>query len=289
MSLWVLDRHVAQFQAELTADGALTQFPSATEDNIIEWLGEAFEELADDARLIDETFFGVETESISLVADQEFYDLPDRYDSDYYLYDENANRPLDAKPYHVREQFRNSKTANPPIYAVVGKRVALIPTPSRSLTDALTLYWLRRFGRLHYGACSGAGSSTTIKFDTTPTAGELDVRDDYYNGLQVAMTSGTLDGQVRTITDYAKSGSDHIATVAAWTGGSPGDTDGYSLMYPLDDRFQKLLTFGAIIAALEGADMDPTRFYRRREPLARKFNQHVFKQKSKGPGVPDLL
>jgi hypothetical protein len=55
-----------------------------------------------------------------------------------------------------------------------------------------------------------AGAATTITLDAGASA-----VDDYYNGLEIHIISGTGAGQANAITDYV--GSTKVATVAAWT------------------------------------------------------------------------
>lgn len=70
---------------------------------------------------------------------------------------------------------------------------------------------------------AAAGSSTTITL-----AGSASATDDFYNGWEVTITSGTGSGQTRTISDYV--GSTKVATVSsAWTT-PPNATSTYSLL-----------------------------------------------------------
>jgi len=84
--------------------------------------------------------------------------------------------------------------------------------------------------KLSYGV-GAAYANTSITLATTPTIGPTVENDDYYNGAEVAIESGSYIGQVREISDYA--GSTRIATVAAWTNNPTGATDYYSILSPL--------------------------------------------------------
>ena len=67
-----------------------------------------------------------------------------------------------------------------------------------------------------------AGSSTTITLASGASA-----VDDTYNTMSVYITSGTGNGQLRTITDY--NGTTKVATVATWTT-NPDTTSVYEVM-----------------------------------------------------------
>lgn len=70
-----------------------------------------------------------------------------------------------------------------------------------------------RYSTRYLSATATAGSSTTITF---PAAGNVSALDDWYNGLEIEITSGTGSGQTRTISDYV--GSTRVATVSVdWT------------------------------------------------------------------------
>lgn len=83
--------------------------------------------------------------------------------------------------------------------------------------------------KLSYGK-GAAYASTTVTLATTPDIGPTLENDDYYNGAEIAIESGSSAGEIREISDYA--GSTRIATVAAWTA-TPSTDDYYSLLTPL--------------------------------------------------------
>jgi hypothetical protein len=76
-------------------------------------------------------------------------------------------------------------------------------------------------GRVATGTAT-AGGATTI----TLAVGSSAV-DDYYNGMQIYITSGQGVGQLRTITDYV--GSTRVATVATWSS-NPNNTSVYDIL-----------------------------------------------------------
>jgi hypothetical protein len=82
-------------------------------------------------------------------------------------------------------------------------------------------------------ALAGAsGSTDTITLEASPSVGSTVIEDDYYNGAQIAITSGTGVGQIRTISDYA--GSTRVATLSTdWT--TPPTVSGSSVYSILTD------------------------------------------------------
>lgn len=85
-------------------------------------------------------------------------------------------------------------------------------TATKIATDALTQ---TKFSQIYRGTVdAGSFSTTTTEFEsddiTTAAA-------DHWNGRVVIFTSGTLAGQARTITDYAKVGSNGHFTCDAFT------------------------------------------------------------------------
>ncbi len=67
-----------------------------------------------------------------------------------------------------------------------------------------------------------AGTATTIQLAQTASG-----TDDIYNGMTVYISSGTGDGQIKTITDYV--GSTKTATVSTWTT-NPANDSVYEVM-----------------------------------------------------------
>ena len=70
-----------------------------------------------------------------------------------------------------------------------------------------------RHSTRYLSATATAGSDTTITF---PNSGDVSALNDWYNGLEIKISSGTGSGQTRTISDYV--GSTRVATVSVdWT------------------------------------------------------------------------
>jgi len=107
------------------------------------------------------------------------------------------------------------------------------PNAADLTASTLRVWYVRRPVGFFYGTVA-AGAASTVTFPTTPTAGEVILSNDYYNGMQVY-----INGDVRWITDYV--GSTRVATVnAAWTA-VPTTANTVELMSPLPDRLHSLI------------------------------------------------
>lgn len=113
-----------------------------------------------------------------------------------------------------------------PTYDFRGNNIVLEPTPSVSETGGLFLVYGGLPPKLVTGTAEAGGASTI-----TLAAG-VDPRDDYFNGAQLLIVSGTGAGQIRTISDYV--GSTRVATVSAAWGTPPDTTSVYSLLIHSD-------------------------------------------------------
>lgn len=132
-------------------------------------------------------------------------------------------------------------------FSVRGKYLEL---PNKTNSATIRVWYVRRPTGLFYGTVA-AGSSTTVTFPATPTAGEVIQEDDYYNGMSVY-----VGGQTREITDYV--GSTRVATVdSAWST-TPTTSDTVELISPLPSRLHKLIVHTAVRMIKVGLDEDDT-------------------------------
>lgn len=109
------------------------------------------------------------------------------------------------------------------------------------------IWYSRRPVGFWYGTLT-SGSTTTAVI-TTPTAGEIVLETDYYNGMW--LVKGT---QVRHITDFSFSGDVATFTVDAWS--TAASTDVVSLISPLPSRYHQLIVDEAIRRQMVGNDDD---------------------------------
>ena len=210
---------------------------------------------------------------ISYVADQRTYALP------YAAAQITEVRPLDAdgnernwRIYPIDFRDRNRSTVVPyttsentssagywPEFALPSTgasrllMVGIRPTPADAETNATRVFWIPRRIRLHYGT-AGAGATTTLTMDTTPTAGSLILVADYYAGASLYISGGTGAGQTRQIESNTAAG---VATVNDWTT-NPDNTSTYSILPFLPDQAQDALVLGVALRTAVGDD-DRTR------------------------------
>lgn len=127
--------------------------------------------------------------------------------------------------------------------------------PSADTGTTIRVWYPKRPVPLFYGTVS-SGTSNTIVFPSSPTAGELIPENDIYNGMLLKLN----DGQVREITDYVA--STRTATVDVAWGTTPTNANTVSLVSPIFPRFQELLHLGASLRLKIGLDdeIQPIRF-----------------------------
>lgn len=123
-------------------------------------------------------------------------------------------------------------------YFFEGSKLKIQPTPTAA-TGTLSLHFVRRPPEVH-SATADAGSSTTITFPASGTYGDPVTRDDYYNGADIFIHSGTAAGEQATITDY--DGGTRVATVDFDS--TPDATSVYSVLTPLPEEFNHAICYG---------------------------------------------
>ena len=219
-----------------------------------------------------------------------FRDMDDiilvRYDSDnastYYRADEipMADRSV------LDENTFYSASQREPFFSVTGSLVTVYPTPTTTTTNGIEITYRRvppqltteRNSRDLTASSNGAAGGTTI-VDTALTQ-----RDDFWNGCEVVMESGTYAGERREVSDFVNSTT--TLTVRTAFSGQIDSDDVFSLydfsIIPV--QYHHLIVLYAVsmcLAKLERpqeasaakADM-ASRF----EQLAKRFTQPIGKQ-----------
>lgn len=122
-----------------------------------------------------------------------------------------------------------------PYYSFLGNYLLLEPNPQTDETDALRMKMKYIPPDLHRGTVV-LSTSTSITL-----ASDADPRDDYYNGTQIMITSGTGIGQIRTISDY--DGDTKIATISVAWDTNPDTVSEYSTLIDVNfpSEFQMLI------------------------------------------------
>lgn len=220
----------------------------------------------------DGTFF-VQNTSISLVANQATYDLP-------------ANARLGARivftegiagseeipsinmfKHHV--DYEASGLTQGRQYTIEGAKVRIAPVPTSAETDAVRVWYIPNFGNMLYGVASAGAASTITGWTTasnyTTNFGEIDKRDDYYNGMTIRIISGTSAGDQRIVSDFDGGTSGGLWTVnTAWTS-TPDTTSVFCLESPVpeDHRMTSILNaclYGSIQTRKRMSDIRQTYF-----------------------------
>jgi hypothetical protein len=219
-------------------------------------LQDAQEEVLDKIVMQDPTFF-VATTDISLVANQATYTLPmnARLGTRFVFTEDRRTGELDGEiiPVDLREYLTAGEAVTSLVqgygFSLQGGTIRVIPTPLTSISSAFRLWYCPSYGNmLQWKLVGGTVTSTTFAIPTTSspnyttTFGAWDPRDDYYNGMQAVVVSGTGAGQIREITDYV--GSTRTMTVAAWDTNpsvASGSESTIAIMCPVPERFHPLV------------------------------------------------
>lgn len=135
------------------------------------------------------------------------------------------------------------------------RKIKLVPLPSTSESNVLQLKYERRPVPLGFGTAA-AGAASTITLASSPTVGSTSGLDDYYNGSEIEIVSGTGAGQVRRISDYV--GSTRVATVDTAWDTTPTAASVYSLLPPFGMEARNAILYGAAanLVAADGTE-DP--------------------------------
>lgn len=225
----------------------------------------------------DPSFF-VETHDISLVSGQAEYDLPlnARLGSKI-IFAENRDNPSGAEmPWAELDDYTNF--ADPGVINLVpdthitlhGSKVRVMPEPTKTLANAIRVWFSPMFGNMIQGTASAGGTSTLTVFSGNPNYstnhGWKDVRDDYYNDMNIILTGGTGVGQTNKISDYA--GSTGILTMDENWSTTPDNTTTFAIICPVpEDHHPVVVTHAAMTAA--------TKSPKRSDVLRRQFYGYI--------------
>jgi hypothetical protein len=207
--------------------------------------------------------FWVKTADITFVADQATYDLPlNARLGTKIIFAENRDNPIGAEvPWSELGEYPNFNASgvinlvSGMHFTLRGGQVQVFPTPTTAKTDAVRMWYTPSFGNMIQGTASAGGGSTLTLFTTEANYslnhGWKDVRDDYYNAMEIVITGGTGSGQTRTISDYV--GSTSVLTVdTAWTT-TPDSTSTFAILCPVPEDFHHVVvTHAAMTASTKG-------------------------------------
>ena len=197
------------------------------------------------------------------MADQATYDLPlnARSGSRIIIVENQDDSPSTGVPPFIVQAFLDHQSGglmtmvNDFHFMLENGQLRIAPTPSSSSTAALKVYYVPNFGNMVQGSVSEATSTTINAFTSTPNYsqnfGWLDPRDDYYNGMELRITSGPGIGEFKEITDYTGGAAPQFTT-AAWTV-TPTDASQFAVICPVpEDHHQVVVVNAAMNASIKG-------------------------------------
>jgi hypothetical protein len=140
-------------------------------------------------------------------------------------------------------------------FLLVNGKLRVLPTPGSTTSSALIVYYMPSFGNMIYGTASAGDTAELTPFTSdanyTTNFGWIDTRDDYYNGMELLLISGTGAGQYRLISDY--NGSTTAFTVdSAWDTAPSTDTV-FSVQSPVpEDNHDAVSMSAALRCSVKG-------------------------------------
>lgn len=203
----------------------------------------------------DPSFFVAYTD-ISFVANQATYTLPlNARSGTRLIFVENttSNKGLDLpaanwQQYLTLEAPGIVNLTNTWSFLMEGGKVRVTPVPKVSKTNAIRVWYAPSYGNMLEGSPSAVTSTTLTFFTDSPDYafrfGTVDRRDDYYNGMEIRIISGTGVGQSRMISDY--DGSTRTATVDAWDT-TPDTSSKFAVICPVPEDHHSLVPLRAAL------------------------------------------
>ena len=248
----------AEFQSYLDADDGFF-----SGDEIWRKMHSAQQEIV---RMIaqEQPSYYVQTATISYVADQALYDLPlnARLGSRILFTEDVENiTEVPASTYLKEHLDYNSPGAvnltDNYHFMLQGSQVRVMPTPGAAKTDALRIYYIPNHGQMVEGRISATGSSTLNAFTSDPdysvNYGRPDVRNDYYNGMEILLTKNAGAGDTRSISDYTGGSTFQFTVSTAWSTSlstTTGSVTEFAVMCPVPEDFHQMVP---LRAAIDGA------------------------------------
>lgn len=207
--------------------------------------------------------FWIEHTLLSLVADQEAYDLPAGAERLIAADLENESAaPIFDVPIAMRYQFKSSTYSPYNLYGVRGWRaldrdqIRYLPAPTAAVVNGLRVWYVPVIPRVHYGlAASGTSTSLVGATDANVYGGQIRGSwDDYFVGCHITIISGTGIDQRRRVSDYTA--SSRTFTLDSALGTALDGTSIYQIDPIMPETYQELLSLRAAHAALAAKGMD---------------------------------
>ena len=206
--------------------------------------------------------FYIASTTLDLVSGTALYDLPQNARlGARILFAENTQDDVGVRvpPARFREHFFIEEPGLLSLvhgysFTLQGAQVRVTPEPVASVTSAIRIWYGPEHGNMVQGVPTAATDTTVTLFETpnyTNNFGVIDLRDDYYNGMELRVISGTGAGQSFSVSDYVGSTRtltiDGTFTTALATSGE--DASVVALMCPVPEGFHALLPLRAALLA----------------------------------------
>lgn len=203
----------------------------------------------------DPTFF-VATTTLTLAAGTDTYALPQNARlGTRLIFMEDTATAEEMAPGELRHYFAASGTLISLCeglgFAWQGDRIRVLPTPTAAGT--IRCWYIPTFGNMVEAtatAISIAATKTLTIASTAPnyttTFGQVSLRDDYYNGMQVEILDGNCAGDQRTISDY-DAGTGVVTVDANWSADGSAGTPAFIINCPVPEEFHDLVPLRAAI------------------------------------------
>jgi len=216
----------------------------------------------------DPTYF-VQTETITLVADTALYDLPlNARLGSRILFTEDIANGTEITPLQELRSLLDfdapgiANTTTSYHFIMEGKKVRIVGKPGSS-GKTVRVWYIPTFGQMIEGEISAATTTTLTLFTDAPNYttnfGKPDVRDDFYNGMEVLITENAGVGDQRTITDYTGGSTLTITVDSAWSetlSTTSGSKTRFAIMSPVPEDFHQMVPMRS---AIDGAIKTRTR------------------------------
>ena len=205
---------------------------------------------------LDPTYY-MESESISLVANQALYSVPITMRlGARIVFIENTqypDTPQDVPPIAVKQRMNYTQGALQSlvpsfVFSWEGSKLRISPTPSSSSTGTIVAWHIPSLGNMLQGTAAAGGSNTLTCFAGAPnwtsSWGEYDPRPDYYKHLTLYIYEGAGAGQERKI---SASTSARVFTVTEDWDTQPDTTSKFAVMCPVVEDYHEVVVLNACL------------------------------------------
>lgn len=264
-------RAMLEEESEIGDDGFLHEAGEWSDSEILHWLNLADLHLVKKIVEADEQYFEDTDTSLGFIKDQLEYDFSSVFGGRVWKVtavsrlDDNGDETFyfTVDQFQDQNQYQDQSIATLIIpyrdrFYIRGTKIGLLPTPQETKANNVKLYFNVLPAKMHVGKCGAQPSSnvsTTFTMASSPILGSIRKHaTDYYKGMKVQITSGTGEGQIRTITGFNR--STLVATVdSAWDdGGTPNTNSVYEILPQGLEQYQEILELYAVLGLMAKDD-----------------------------------